>query len=322
MLTPLPFVVRQHFARIIEETATHLKLSVFSNAGGRPFSRGIVVVLQTREKTVELVQEAAHPLKTHTGSRGSNQLLPSGNLFVCWAGYTRLSEHDPSGKLLMHAYLKREKNTGSYRAYKFPWVGRPKKPPNVYSAAFALGTDRNRIMTRTFVSWNGATEVASWKLYESNADGTDLKRINETTRRGFETDITYEGYAEHVVVEALDSRNQPIGRSQVVQTIPPVEGAPELNQTIVVSYATGDFDKSWILPIFTNPISTYVAGFVTCAAMWAGIWIVGRLKKRPWWRRKGAKYEPVESKDQEHLFGVGEEEEAEDDVELRDQKCT
>ena len=38
----------------------------------------------------------------------------------------------------MHAYLRRETNTGSYRGYKFPWVGQPKYPPNVYSAAFAL----------------------------------------------------------------------------------------------------------------------------------------------------------------------------------------
>lgn len=65
---------------------------------------------------------------------------------------------------------------------KFRRVGQPSQPPNVCSAAFALGTERNRIITRILVSWNGATEVAQWKLFESNANGTQLKHISKTKR--------------------------------------------------------------------------------------------------------------------------------------------
>lgn len=53
---------------------------------------------------------------------------------------------------------------------------------------------------------------ARWNFYESNEDGTALKLIDESKWKGFETDIRYEGYAEYVVLEALDSSDESIGR--------------------------------------------------------------------------------------------------------------
>lgn len=188
------------------------------------------------------------------------------------------------------------------------------------------------------MSWNGATEVEKWKLYESNADGTQRRYISKKDRHGFETKIKYEGFAEYVVVEALDSTNRPIGRSHVVRTIPPLQGLPEGKTVIDWSQGpTGtpsddldsegvdseDFDsedigKSWGSQTVTNPISTYIAGFFTCAAIWAGIRIAERMKGRSWQHRASAKYKPLESKDYSFLLGEGEEDEVDDHVELDD----
>ena len=293
--------LRQHNARFVEQNATHTIISLFDNGEGwteettHDHSRGLVLALQTNPMKAELVRKVDHPLGIVTGSRGNNQLLPDGNFFVCWVDHTRLSEHSPDGKLLMYANLKPDIDT--YRAYKFPWVGHPKQPPNVYAAAFIAGMDR--ITTTTYVSWNGATEVASWTLYESNAKGSELKKLKNVRRRGFETRIMYPGYARYVVIEARDHKNQPIGRSKVVQTIPPVEEE--------------ETHESWIVSSLTNPISTFVAGFVACAVICAVIWCIKGSGRQIWWHSRGVKYEAV--KDREVLFG---EDEDEDAVELRD----
>jgi hypothetical protein len=295
---------RQHNARFVEQSATHTIISLFDNGYGwteettRDRSRGLVLALQTKQMKAELVRKVDHPLNIITGSRGNNQLLPAGNFFVCWVDHTRLSEHSPDGKLLMYTHLKPDIDT--YRAYKFPWVGHPKQPPNVYAAAFIAGTDR--ITTITYVSWNGATEVASWTLHESDAEGSELKRLKKVPRRGFETRIMYQGYAKYVVVEALDHENQAIGRSKVVQTIAPVEEE--------------ETQESWVFSSLTNPISTFIAGFVACAVICAVMWCVMGSGRQIWWRSRGAKYEAAETEDREVLFG--DDEEDEDAVELRD----
>ena len=46
-----------------------------------------------------------------------------------------------------------------YRAFRFPWNGRPASPP----AALANLNDTSE-ETIVHMSWNGATEVASWRV--------------------------------------------------------------------------------------------------------------------------------------------------------------
>lgn len=261
------------------------------------------MALQEYEKKVELVLEIHHPTHDLQKTRGSNQLLPSGNFFVCWSKRTRLSEHSPDGTLLMHANSKAE--IGTYRGYKFPWVGHPKQPPNVYSAAFVAGADR--MSTMAYVSWNGATEVVKWKLYETDDEGENMKCVNETTRRGFETDITYEGYARYVAVEALDRSDQTIGRSEVVHTLAPVEDS-ESRQTGI-----SDFDESWRksqgINAASNPISAFISGFVACAVIWAVVRFVRKSKDRSSRRPNATEYEPVQQQELEALTREGEREE-------------
>ena len=188
---------RQHHARVHEQNETHTIISLFDNAKGsgphehksHDYSRGLVLALRTDEMLAEIVAEFAHPRRAITNSRGSCQILPDGNVFMGWAYHTLISEHAPDGRMLMEARLK--KNLHTYRSYKFSWVGRPKDPPNVVSAAFVAG---NNTSTDVFVSWNGATEVAKWKLYETSVSGGNRRLVASAKRKGFETALTYNRY--------------------------------------------------------------------------------------------------------------------------------
>jgi hypothetical protein len=64
------------------------------------------------------------------------------------------------------------------------------------------------------VSWNGATEIATWRvLAGGNAD--DLKPVAEVAKDGFETTTRIEAAAV-VAVEALDSRGEVLHRSETI----------------------------------------------------------------------------------------------------------
>ena len=90
----------------------------------------------------------------------------------------------------MEAVLKAHKST--YRSYKFPWVGRPVDPPDVFSASTG---SINNATTEVYVSWNGATEVFSWNLYAVDETGEDERLVGSTEKKGFETGMVYNGYA-------------------------------------------------------------------------------------------------------------------------------
>ena len=188
---------RQHHARVQGQNETHQVVTLFDNAKGtgsnevasHDHSRGLLLALDMDMMKAELVAAYDHPHHAITNSRGSNQVLPDGNVFMCWAYHTLVSEHSPDGTVLMEAKLK--KNIHTYRAYKFEWVGHPPQPPNVYSAAFVAGFDTSTIV---HVSWNGATEVATWNIYQTDLEGKGRKLLASTPRHGFETNVTYAGY--------------------------------------------------------------------------------------------------------------------------------
>ena len=142
-------------------------------------------------------------------------MLSNNNAFLCWTYSTRISEHTANGTLIAEASLRAGKH--SYRAYKFPWTATPIQPPDVYSQAFSV---EETVTTMAYVSWNGATEVAAWNLYRTDRNDKE-QLIAAAQRHGFETTMQYNGFAKYVIAEALDIDGEPIGRSEVVTTIPP-----------------------------------------------------------------------------------------------------
>jgi len=177
--------------------------------------------------TVDLVARFEHPhWKDDTGSlvsqsRGSVEILPNGNVFMAWVWQSLQSEHSADGRLLQRAYLK-QRGTASYRNYKYEWVGTPSQPPDVHSVAIQMDPTKRSVSTVVHVSWNGATEVATWNLLHANFQGEFTELIASSPRQGFETRFEYEGFVKHVILVALDASGKEIGRSKVKQTdLPP-----------------------------------------------------------------------------------------------------
>ena len=190
----------QHHARVHSQNDTDVIISLMDNSKSTPnknevshrsHSAGIILALHPNTMKGELIGEYPHPHGdgSYTHKRGSAHVLPNGNVLMGWADDILISEHAPDGRVLMEAHIK--PSLDSYRCYKYEWVGQPLEPPNLYSAAYVSGTDTR---TMAYVSWNGATEVAHWDLYESDVDGVLGKRLLSAKRKGFETVMTYEGY--------------------------------------------------------------------------------------------------------------------------------
>ena len=186
----------QNHGRIHVQNETHIVISLLDNDEGGPeddnsartHSAGLILALNTRTMTGELVGEYPYPHKAHTWKRGSAQILPNDKVFMGWAEGMHASEHASDGRILMEAHAL--PRLGTYRAYKYEWTGQPLTPPNVYSAAFLHGTN---VSTFVYVSWNGATEVAKWDLYELVGRRPSKHLIDSRLGTGFETALNYDG---------------------------------------------------------------------------------------------------------------------------------
>lgn len=235
---------RQHNIRHRGQNETHTFLSILDNAEApdacaktHDFPRGLLLAVQEEEKTVAVEAHYDHPYGPggSTNKRGNYQVLPNGNVFMAWSKEAMHSEHSPNGTVLMEANLLTHW-LGTYRSYKFPWVGKPSYPPDV--ASTSLGDDsENGTSTVVHVSWNGATEVAAWTVFRSTPDGDVLEPIVSHARAGFETALTFEGFAQYVVVQGLDSDDEVLGQSKVAET----------NATQGISAAAIAQDRAWQL---------------------------------------------------------------------------
>jgi hypothetical protein len=133
---------------------------------------------------------------------GDTQLLGNGNVFVGWGGAPYVTEFARSGAIVFDARLPH--GGQSYRAFRFPWVGRPTDRPAVAVRSSAL-----------YASWNGATVVASWQLLQG-ASASELLSGPRVARTGFETMLAPAAQARSAAVVALDGAGAQLGRSATV----------------------------------------------------------------------------------------------------------
>lgn len=111
--------MRQHNARIISSNESHTILSFFDNATKAPMteataihSRGMIVELDTmaRPMTARLLQDFPHPdgPNKFADGRANVQVLPNGNVWICWVDRLLSTEHTPDGLLILRAQVKQE----------------------------------------------------------------------------------------------------------------------------------------------------------------------------------------------------------------------
>ena len=171
-------------------------------------SRGIVVGLDMDEMSATLVREFIHPNRLLSTSQGNLQVLPDGNVFVGWGSEPYFSEYSHDGKLLFDALFLGEGQ--SYRAFRLPWSGHPGDDPAV---AVERGPD-DRVSL--YVSWNGATEVATWQVI-AGSDPDRLEPVGSAPWRGFETTITVSSTEPYVAARARSASGRVLGTSEVVE---------------------------------------------------------------------------------------------------------
>jgi hypothetical protein len=199
--------VYQHDARRLPDGT----LTLFDNGkeGQSEPSRAIALDLDENAMRASLVRQFIHPTPTLSLTQGNLQTLPNGNAFVGWGSEPIFSEFSPNGALLFDARF--QTGVESYRAFRFPWVGRPKDWPAVAAEA---GPEEGEISVHA--SWNGATEVAAWAVL-AGSDPDRLDRLGSAPRTGFETSIAARTKGPYVRVEALDRRGRTLGRSAAIR---------------------------------------------------------------------------------------------------------
>ncbi|HZU60129.1 MAG TPA: arylsulfotransferase family protein [Solirubrobacteraceae bacterium] len=186
-------------------------LSVFDDAASpqeEAQSSAKVLRLHMKTMTATLLRRYKHKpplLATHAGSV---QILPNHDVFVGWGSRGIFSEYTRPGQQIFH--VKFAVGIYSYRAYRFPWHARPQKGPS-------LAIVRHAGQTTLYVSWNGATQVASWKVLGGPRPG-HLQRVETVPKTGFETTIRLTSAPPYVQLEALNSSGHGLARSRAEST--------------------------------------------------------------------------------------------------------
>jgi hypothetical protein len=182
-------------------------ISLFDNGSSptvHPQSRGIVLRLNPATGEATLVTQLLHAPALVVESQGNTEALPNGDWFLGWGQEPFFSEVSPQGTTLFDAHFP--VHTQSYRSFRFPWAGAPVHPPAFayVSAGKGAGT--------VYASWNGATQVASWRLL-AGASPKSLHPLLTTPRTGFETAIALPGgtAGPYLAVQALDAAGNLLG---------------------------------------------------------------------------------------------------------------
>jgi len=172
-------------------------------------SRGLVLEVDETAKAASLIRAYTHPPSIQSTSQGNMEVLPNGDVLIGWGSQPNVTEFDQPGKVVFDAALP--PGGSSYRAFRFPWVARPTEPP-----AIALDLSEPGTLT-AFVSWNGATEVASWELLGGGTPAT-LTPLASAPRDGFETAFAIPKRPAFVAARAHSFTGLVLGTSPVITT--------------------------------------------------------------------------------------------------------
>jgi hypothetical protein len=187
-------------------------ISVFDNGSDPPMekqSRGLVLDPNLANHTVTVVKALTNPSKTLLASSQGDMLsLPGENWMMGYGGLPNFTEYSNSGHVLLDGTLG--KNVQDFRTYLFPWSGQPTGSPSVVASPGSGGT------ISVSVSWNGATQVASWRVLAGASSGA-LAAVSTTPKSGFQTTIAASTAGPYVAVQALNSAGEVIGTSPTIK---------------------------------------------------------------------------------------------------------
>jgi hypothetical protein len=173
-------------------------------------SRGLRVAIDELHHSASLVRVYQHPASPLVSdSQGNMQTLPDESVVLGWGSVPSMTELAKGGQTLLDAHLP--PGYSSYRAFRLPWSGQPLSPPLVSARVLAAGDS-----TAIYASWNGATDVASWRVLAGSA--ADAMTVQATMPdSGFESSITIPEPFSYVAVQALGAAGQLLGTSATVK---------------------------------------------------------------------------------------------------------
>jgi hypothetical protein len=201
--------------------------------------------------------------------------LDTGNVFVGWGHSAAFTEYTPEGEVVCDVHFGASAyftfgRIVSYRTFKGDWIGTPNTLPDA-----AIADDS------VFVSWNGATEVHSWRLEAWDGESLDnvtFVAVDKVERIGFETRIPFPPeVTSYFRVSALNIEGEVLGITEILSRGPASSGSS-------VSI------KSWGVII----IAVFALGCLLCGCHCAVL--------RPWRHRgsgSGGTYQPVGHKEED-----------------------
>jgi hypothetical protein len=198
----------QHDGRILPDG----EVTFFDDGSNPPIhqqSRALRIALDFKTHQARLVAAYTHANpQLLAASQGNMQTLADGNTVVGYGGVPAISEYAGDGSLLFDAHLPFD--MAFYRAFRYPWSGRPASPPAVLANLNDTSEE-----TIVHVSWNGATEVASWRVLAGKSSGS-LAAQATIPASGFESSTTLPVRYARVAVQALGASGQALGSSKTV----------------------------------------------------------------------------------------------------------
>jgi hypothetical protein len=204
-LGPGTQVAWQHDGRILPNR----EVTFFDNGANPPVhrqSRAVRIALDFKTHEAHLRSAYTHPSPLLAVSQGSVQTLPDGSAVVGYGAVPEISEYAKNGSLLFDAHLPLVMD--SYRSFRFPWRARPLSPPMVVANLSNTGEE-----TIVYTSWNGATEVASWRVLAGERPQT-LEPRTTIPASDFESSTMLPKKYAYVAVQALDSAGHVLGTSR------------------------------------------------------------------------------------------------------------
>jgi hypothetical protein len=198
----------QHDAELLPDGTITLFDNEASPDEGKE-SRALDIAINTQTDTATLVSQLTYPGKgVLSPSQGNVQQLPNGDQFVGWGQAGGVSEFSPTGQLTFDMHIATPGN--SYRAFRYQWSGQPLTAPTLVAAAPAGAT------TQLYMSWNGATDVASWQVLAGSSP-TALTAVGTYPSTGFETGIAAPALGPYFEVQALDATGASLATSAIVK---------------------------------------------------------------------------------------------------------
>lgn len=230
---------RQHHVRILSTTRTETTFTMFNNQwqhddNYRDLSNVQIITINNETMSVTRSQRWYQPEGYKSFAQGSMQLLPNGNVLVGWGTVPHLSEFLPNGTLLYHMHLdtvfeeeRGTRNMQNYRVFKAQWTAKPKTKPKLVAYS-RLCTTSEAVPFVAYVSWNGATEVRSWRFYRRSLWGVGpWVSIGKFAKQGFETKVYFRNFwgsvaslAKEVKVVGLDKNDRTLGSTTTLTFVP------------------------------------------------------------------------------------------------------